>query len=139
MPPVHEAYVPEVPSTPVVAPVDVTDTQMVFGEPEHMDRLSVEEIVSYRLNYGEMPPDYAELSTYDRVLVQNKLREQATRETAKSSESEVSKKPERARGLGWDDEELWKEDEDEYRLYGDTGVNIRDDEEDRDEDSEKWI
>ena len=82
-------------------------------EPEREKCHSIADIVSYRFKYGEMPPEYEELGIYDKQLVAMSLIKHM------NTESITPKKPERNPELGWDDEDLWKEDEDEYTLPGD--------------------
>lgn len=138
--PMHEAVQEEkilVPTNEIaeseVISAETVDVPITASDPEREKCHSLEEIVMYAVKHGKMPPEYEELGQYDRELVAVKYMEQT------SAKSVVPKKPER--DPLYDDEDFWKEDEDEYRLYGETGIPGRDydeEEEDENEDPEMW-
>lgn len=97
------------PGTHAPVPETSKDTEacsVVDTAPERNKCHSLEEIVSYRLAHGRMPREYDELDDNDRWRVQMELLEHV------ETEPKAEYNP-------YEDEDLWKEDEDEYRLAGD--------------------
>ena len=101
--------------------------------PEREKCRTFEEIVSYRVKYGEMPPEYDELGDYDNLLVNMMLWKQVYGEMpmpqpepeTTPKQAEEAKKAER--NPLYDDDDFWKEDEDEYSLPNDYMYRKRED------------
>lgn len=97
--------------------------------PEREKCRTLEEIVSYRVKYGEMPPEYDELGDYDNLLVNMMLWKQVYGEMPilqpELTQAEEAKKAER--NPLYDDDDFWKEDEDEYSLPNDYMYRKRED------------
>ena len=109
----ESANEPVEPEQPEERSGGITSISGIFSQRKKCS--SLKEILDYRRKYGEFPPEYESLNISDkaylnRLLYAEYLEEQ---EKAKQAEKKISV------ALNTD---LYEEDEDEYRLYGDTGL-----------------
>ena len=89
--------------------------------PEAMKReqcRNLREILEYRHKHGEFPPEYEKLNMSDKLylnqlLYVEYLAQQEESVQVQPAEKKISIEP---------DDDLWEEDEDEYRLYGERRI-----------------